>query len=86
MKKNKIKVLGLIPTRLNSRRLPAKSLLPINNIPIHMFTEEQSLPKKSMMLLFAVMIKIFKEAKKYGAKAIMTSRHHVNGTERICEA
>ena len=31
-KKNK--VLALIPTRLNSRRLPAKALLPINNIPI----------------------------------------------------
>ena len=31
MVKNK-KILALIPTRLNSRRLPAKALLPINNL------------------------------------------------------
>ena len=30
--------------------------------------------------------KIFNVAKKFGAKAIMTSSHHNNGTERIFEA
>ena len=34
--KNKKKILVLIPTRLNSRRLPAKALLPINNLPLIM--------------------------------------------------
>ena len=36
MKKNKKKILALIPTRLNSRRLPAKALLPINKLPLIM--------------------------------------------------
>ncbi len=88
MKKNKIKVLGLIPTRLNSRRLPAKSLLPINNIPliIHVYRRTKLAKKIDDVAICCDDKKIFKEAKKYGAKAIMTSRHHVNGTERICEA
>ena len=34
--KNKKKILALIPTRLNSRRLPAKALLPINKLPLIM--------------------------------------------------
>ena len=28
------KILGLIPVRLGSTRLPAKALLPINNLPL----------------------------------------------------
>ena len=40
--KNKKKILVLIPTRLNSRRLPAKALLPINNLPLimHVYKRE----------------------------------------------
>ena len=30
----KKKILGLIPVRLGSTRLPAKALLPINNLPL----------------------------------------------------
>ena len=30
--------------------------------------------------------KILTAAKKFGAKALLTSKHHTNGTERICEA
>ena len=30
--------------------------------------------------------KIFNVVKKFGAKVIMTSKHHPNGTDRICEA
>ena len=32
--KKKSEVLALIPTRLNSKRLPAKALLPINKLPL----------------------------------------------------
>ena len=39
-----------------------------------------------MMWLFVVMIKDFNVVKKFGAKVIMTSKHHPNGTDRICEA
>ena len=40
-----------------------------------------------MSYTYVVMIKkIFNTAKKFGAKCIMTSPHHNNGTERIFEA
>ena len=39
-----------------------------------------------MSYTYVVMIKIFNTAKKFGAKCIMTSTHHNNGTERIFEA
>ena len=54
------KILALIPTRLNSRRLPAKALLPINNLPliIHVY-RRTILSKKLMKLTYAVMIKLF---------------------------
>ena len=37
-----MKVLGLIPSRIGSTRLPAKALLPINKIPlvIHTYKEK----------------------------------------------
>ena len=45
MVKNK-KILALIPTRLNSRRLPAKALLPINNLPLIIHVYRRTLLSK----------------------------------------
>lgn len=82
------KVLGLIPTRLGSVRLPAKALLPINNYPliIHVYKRAKLSKKLDDVIICCDDQKIIKVAKKFGAKAILTSRHHLNGTERICEA
>ena len=44
----KKKILALIPTRLNSRRLPAKALLPINNIPLVMHVYKRTLLSKKI--------------------------------------
>ena len=83
----KKKVLGLIPTRLGSVRLPAKALLPINNIPliIHVYKRAKLSKKLDDVIICCDDPKIIKVAKKFGAKALLTSRHHLNGTERICE-
>ena len=52
----KKKILALIPTRLNSRRLPAKALLMINNLTLVMHVYKRvKLSKKLMMLLYVVM-------------------------------
>ena len=85
MKKNK--VLALIPTRINSKRLPAKALLPLNNIPliIHVYKRTLLSKKVSDAIICCDDVKILKVAKKYKARAILTSKHHVNGTDRICE-
>ena len=86
--KKKNNVLALIPTRLNSRRLPAKSLLPINNLPLVMHVYKRTLLSKKIKEAYICCDdkKIQREVRKYGAKVIMTSKHHRNGTERICEA
>ena len=59
---NETKVLALIPTRLNSARLPA-ALLPINNLPLVMHVYKV-LYQKVDGLLSAVMTKNFKCGKK----------------------
>ena len=86
--KKKVKVIGLIPTRLNSSRLPQKALLLIHKIPLVVHTYKRAKLSKKLDDLFICCddIKIFKTVKKFGAKAIMTSKHHKNGTKRIHEA
>ena len=82
------KILGLIPTRLGSLRLPAKSLLQIGNFPlvIHVYKRAMLSKKLDDVVICCDDKKILNAAKKFGAKAILTSKHHLNGTERICEA
>ncbi len=81
------KVLGLIPTRLNSSRLPQKALLKIHGLPLIIHTYRRSLLSKKLSELYICCDdkKIFEVAKKYKAKCIMTSKNHSNGTERITE-
>ena len=85
MKKN---IVGLIPTRLNSLRLPQKALLEIHGIPLIIHTYRRSLMSKKLTDLYICCDdkKIFDVAKKFKAKCIMTSKNHTNGTERIAEA
>ena len=83
----KPKVLALIPTRLNSARLPAKALLPINNLPLVMHVYKRVLLSKKVdeAIICCDDKKILNAVKKYSAKAVITSKHHTNGTDRICE-
>ena len=83
----KQKIIGLIPTRLNSRRLPAKALLPINNIPliVHVYRRAKLCKNLDDVFICCDDSKVLKVIKKFGAKGILTSKHHTNGTERICE-
>tara|TARA_B100001063_G_C16773460_1_gene563281 strand:- start:3759 stop:4502 length:744 start_codon:yes stop_codon:yes gene_type:complete len=82
-----MKIIGLIPARLNSSRLPQKSLLEIEGIPLVIHTYRRAKLSKKLDELFICCDdeKIMNVAKKFKAKAIMTSSHHANGTERICE-
>ena len=62
----KKRVIALIPTRLNSRRLPAKALLPINNLPLIMHVYKRAKLSKKVDDVFVCCddIKIAKVAKK----------------------
>jgi len=82
-----MKVLGLIPTRLNSTRLPQKSLLEINKIPLIVHVYKRSLLAKKLDDVFVCCDDelIAKTLKKNKAKYKITSINHSNGTERIFE-
>ena len=82
-----MKAIGLIPTRLNSTRLPQKALLEINNIPlvIHTYKRAKLSKKLSDVYICCDDEKIKSVAEKFGAKVMMTSQNHSNGTERINE-
>ena len=78
----------LIPTRINSKRLPAKALMNIENIPMIIHTYKRSCLSKLKDEVFVCTDsdKIIYVCKKYNAKFIKTKSIHNNGTERIAEA
>ena len=83
-----MKILGLIPSRIGSTRLPAKALLSISGIPLVIHTYKRSILSKKLnkVIICTDSRKIISAAKKFKANAILTSPHHHNGTERIAEA
>jgi len=82
------KNVGLIPVRLNSKRLPKKALLEIDGLPMIIHTMKRSmLSKKLDYVAVCSDSKIIETlVKKYNGNFIKTSSKHKNGTERIAEA
>lgn len=82
-----MKILGLIPTRLGSTRLPSKPLLEISGIPLIIHTYKRAMLSKKFddVIICCDDKKISNIAKKFKAKCVLTSKHHNNGTERITE-
>ena len=80
----KKKIIGLIPTRLTSKRLPKKPLIKINNIPLIIHTYRRAKLAKNLdeLVICCDDKKIIDIARRYNAKAILTSKRHKNGTER----
>ena len=82
------RAVGLIPTRFNSRRLPGKSLKKIGNLPMIIHTYRRSIMAKSLKEVYICCDtkEVLQVAKKYNAKAIITSKNHKQGGDRIFEA
>ncbi len=80
-------ILGLIPARLKSTRLPEKPLEQLDGIPliIHVYKRAKLSLSCDEIIVCTDSEKILKEVNHYGGKAIMTSEKHKNGTERISE-
>jgi 3-deoxy-manno-octulosonate cytidylyltransferase (CMP-KDO synthetase) len=83
-----MRVVGLIPSRLGSTRLPAKALLMIDGLPLVIHTMKRAQLAKSLDEVYVCTDskKIAAAVMKYGGKHIMTRVDHSNGTERIAEA
>ena len=80
------KTLILIPSRLSASRLPNKPLLKIKGksiISLVVKKAEQS--KLGEVIVATEDNKIFNEVKKNGGKAVITSKKHKTGTDRIFE-
>lgn len=82
------RALGLIPTRFNSRRLPGKSLKMIGNLPMVIHTYRRAKLAKYLddVYICCDTEEVLNVAKKYNAKAILTSKKHKQGGDRIFEA
>ena len=82
------RIIGLIPSRLNSTRLPSKALLPIHGLPLIVHTLKRSQLAKSLSDVYVCTDsdEIAKAVLDHGGKVIMTSSKHTNGTDRIAEA
>ena len=83
-----MKKIILIPTRINSKRLPAKALLQIEDIPLIMHTYKRACMSKLADEVYVCTdsFEIIEVCKKYDAKFIKTKSTHKNGTDRISEA
>ena len=82
-----MKVIGIIPARLESSRLPGKLLKDICGLPliIHVLLRT----KRSKILDDVYVATDNEEIKmtveRFGGKVIMTSAHHSTGTDRIAD-
>jgi 3-deoxy-manno-octulosonate cytidylyltransferase (CMP-KDO synthetase) len=80
-------ILGLIPARLQSVRLPRKPLLEIDGLPmvIHILKRAQLAKKLNRVIVCTDSDEIAEVVKSYKGEVIKTSSNHINGTERIAE-
>lgn len=80
-----MKAIGLIPVRLQSKRLPGKALLNIDGLPLIIHTAKRATLAKNLSEVFVCTDnnEIIRECKKYNINFIKTSSNFQNGTERI---
>ena len=82
------KVCAVIPARYDSTRFPGKPLAMLAGKPMIQHVYEQT-AKADMITALMVATdddRIFNAVTQFGGKAVMTSKDHVSGTDRIAEA
>jgi 3-deoxy-manno-octulosonate cytidylyltransferase (CMP-KDO synthetase) len=82
------KVVAIIPSRLESSRLPKKALADILGMPmiVHVFKRCLFSEKLDEVYVATDSIEIKEVVESFGGKVIMTSSEHQTGTDRIAEA
>ena len=82
-----MKTLTIIPSRLSATRLPGKPLFKINDLSIisHVFRRAQE-ANIGNVVVAAEDQEIVDDVVKNGGRAILTSKNHKTGTDRIFEA
>ena len=82
-----LSVLGVIPARLQSTRLPRKVLREIAGKPliVHVFEAARRAPDLADLLVATDSEEVVAACAKFGIPAVMTSAEHPSGTDRIWE-
>ena len=83
-----MKVVGMLPARLRSSRLPEKALVDIEGLPMFVHTCKRAQLAKSLddVYLATDSEKIKNIAESYDIKVLMTESHHKTGSDRLAEA
>ncbi len=83
-----MKIVGMIPARLQSTRLPEKALIDIEGLPMVIHTCKRSLLAKKLDDVYLVTdsTKIRTVGESNKIKVIMTGTHHQTGSDRLAEA
>lgn len=83
-----MRIVGIIPSHLNSIRFPGKILYKIQDLPMIEHVRRRALLCKELdeIIVCTCDLKIKKVITKYKGKVIFTSRNHKNGTSRVTEA
>ena len=82
------KAVVIIPSRLESSRLPNKALADIHGQPMIVHVYKRCMLAKSVQEVYVATdsVKIQKVILGCGGKVIMTSAHHETGSDRLAEA
>lgn len=82
-----VKVLGVIPARLASTRLPRKVLREIGGIPlvVHVYRAARRSPRLDDLLVATDSDEVAAACRAHGIPAVMTAENHPSGTDRIWE-
>jgi len=83
-----MKVVGIIPARLQSSRLPEKAIVDIEGLPmvVHTFKRAQLSSILDEVYVATDSQEIYDIVESHGGKAIMTSVDHQTGSDRLAEA
>ena len=79
------KIIGLIPSRLGSKRLPGKALANISGMPVVIHVAKRALLSKKLdaVIVCTDSREIASKCEEYNVKVLITSDKFRNGTERI---
>src|SRR5262245_11481043 len=83
-----LSVVGVIPARYGSSRLPGKPLVDLQGKPVLYHGYQRSLKARSLdrVLIATDDERVHRAATEFGAEVVMTGKEHRSGTDRIAEA
>lgn len=80
-----MKVLGIIPARYASTRLPGKPLIDLSGKPMIQHVYERAMNSVNELIVATDDERILNTVRQFGGRSIMTSSDHSNGTSRCAE-